>query len=91
MSPHLQARSIFRAIRGDQAAIKTQRTAWKALAASITGPNGGMQLTSGTENGQSFTASHKGTPQERLAVFEILFGMIERDSAGSKTVITRFR
>ena len=91
MSPQLQASAIFRAIRGDQAAISAQRAAYQALAASITGTQGGMQLTSGTENGQSFTASYKGTPQERLIVLDLLFKMIERDSAGTKSTIARFR
>jgi len=90
MSPHEQARAIFRAIRGNPKAIQVQKDAFTALAASITGENGGMQITCGTENGQTFTAKHNSSPQERLRVLEILMGMIERGSAGSKTTLRRF-
>ena len=90
MSPHQQARAIFRAVRDDFAAIQVQRDAFKALAESITSTTGGMQLTSGTENGQSFTATHSSKSSERFAVLNILMGMLERDSAGTKTVVGRF-
>lgn len=90
MSPHSQARAIFRAVRGNPPAIKIQRDAFTALAASITSTAGGMQLTSGTENGQSFTATHSSTNSERFQVLSILMGMIERDSAGSKQTVGRF-
>lgn len=90
MSPHKQARAIFRAIRGNPAAIKVQKDAFTALAASITSVNGGMQLTSGTENGQSFTAKHTSDAQERFQVLSILMTMLDNDSAGSKTVVGRF-
>ena len=90
MSPHKQARAIFRAIRGNPAAIKVQRDAFTTLAASITSANGGMQLTSGTENGQSFTAKHTSNAQERLNVLAILMTMIDNDSAGSTQTLGRF-
>ena len=90
MSAFKQARAIFRAIRGNPSAIKVQRDAFTALAASITAANGGMQLTSGTENGQSFTAKHSSTAQERFQVLSILMTMIDNDSAGSTSTIARF-
>lgn len=92
MSPFAQARAIFKAIRCDPAAIAAQRAAYATLAASITSPTGGMQLTSGTENGQSFTATYAtgSSASERLAVLEILIGMLDRGAAGSKTTLRRF-
>ena len=91
MSPFEQARTIFRAIRGNQSAIKVQRDAFAALVASITAANGGMQVTESTVNGQSFTAKHSSTPEGRFHVLSILMKMLDNDSAGSKTVIGRFR
>jgi hypothetical protein len=90
MSPRDQAAAIFRAIRGDSTAIATQRANHAALVASITGANGGMQVVESTVNGQSFTAKHTSTPQERLSVLSILMTMIDNDSAGTKTVAGRF-
>ena len=90
MSPHDQARSIFRAVRYDSAAIQVQRDAYIALTASITSATGGTRITSGTENGQSFTASYEKKEAERLQVLTILMVMIERNSAGSKSTLGRF-
>ena len=90
MSPHDQARAIFRAVRGNPEAIKVQRDAFTALATAVTSTTGGMQLTSGTENGQSFTAKHTSSPQERFQVLEILMKMIDNDSAGSTQTLGRF-
>jgi hypothetical protein len=90
MSPFDQARAIFKAIRYDDAAILVQRSNYTALAASITGTNGGMQVTESTVNGQSFTARHSSTAQERFQVLSILMTMIDNDSAGTKTVRGRF-
>lgn len=90
MSPFAQARAIFKAVRGNSAAIKVQKDAFLALTASITSGNGGMQITNSQVNGQGFTASHSSTPQERLNVLSILMTMIENDTAGSKTVVGRF-
>lgn len=91
MSPFLQARAIFRAIRGDSDAIEAQRANYTALVASIAGTNGGMQVTESTVNGQSFTAKHASTPQDRLHVLSLLMTMLDNDSAGTKTVVGRFR
>ena len=90
MSPHDQARAIFRAVRYDDAAIAIQRDAYLSLTASITSATGGTRITSGTENGQSFTASYEKNETERLNVLTILMGMLERDSAGSKPTLGRF-
>lgn len=90
MSPHDQARAIFRAVRGNAAAIKVQRDNHAALVASITGSEGGMQITDSNVNGQGFSAKHSSTPQERLQVLSILMGMLDRNSAGSKTTLGRF-
>ncbi|MCV6900794.1 hypothetical protein OE165_27560, partial [Escherichia coli] len=83
--------AIFKAIRYDDAAILVQRSNYAALASSITGTNGGMQVTESTVNGQSFTARHSSTSQERFQVLSILMTMIDTDSAGTKTVRGRFR
>lgn len=91
MSPYNQARAIFRATRNDPAAMEAQRAQFKELAASITGTEGGMQITDSQVNGQGFTAKHSSTAQERLQVLDILMGMYERGSAGSKTTLGRFR
>ena len=72
------------------AAIKVQRDAFLALTASITSATGGTRITSGTENGQSFTATYEKKETERLNVLTILMGMLERDSAGSKSTLGRF-
>ena len=90
MSPRDQAAAIFRAIRYDDAAIEAQRANHAALVASITGANGGMQVVESTVNGQSFTARHSSTPQERLSVLSILMTMLDNDSAGTKSVRGRF-
>ena len=86
MSPFNQARAIFKAIRGDQDLIDAQRANHAALVASITGTNGGMQVTESTVNGQSFTAKHTSNAQDRLHVLSLLMTMVDNDSAGSKTV-----
>jgi hypothetical protein len=91
MSPQNQARAIFRAVRGNTAAITVQREAFAALAASITSTNGGIQLTSGTENGQSFTAKHSSNAQERFQVLSILMAMLDRDYSGTTQTLGRFR
>ena len=90
MSPFEQARAIFRAIRGNQTAIDEQRANHAALVSSITGTNGGMQVTESTVNGQSFTAKHSSTPQERLQVLSILMSMLKHDSAGTRSTTGRF-
>jgi len=90
MSPRDQAAAIFRAIRGDSAKIQVQRDNHAALVASITGANGGMQITESNVNGQSFNARHSSTPQERLHVLSLLMTMLDQDSAGTKTVVGRF-
>lgn len=90
MSPFLQAQAIFRAIRYDDAAIEAQRANHAALVAAITGTNGGMQVVESTVNGQSFTARHSSTPQERLHVSSILMKMLDTESTGTRKVTGRF-
>lgn len=91
MSPFNQARAIFRATKNDPAAQKLKKDQYKELVASITGADGGMQITDSQVNGQGFTAKHSSTAQERLQVLDLLMGMYERGSAGSKTTLGRFR
>jgi len=91
MSPRDQAAAIFRAIRGDQDAIDEQRAIHLALATSINSPNGGMQITESSVNGQSFTARHASTPSQRLHVLSLLMTMIDNNATGTKTVSGRFR
>ena len=90
MSPFDQARAIFKAVRGNPAAIKAQNDAFAALATSISSPNGGIQITSSQVNGQSFNATHSSNAQERFQVLSILMTMIENNTAGSKSVVGRF-
>lgn len=91
MSPRDQAAAIFRAIRNDPKAIAVQRANHATLVASITGTNGGMQILKADVNGQEFWAKHTSTPQERLAVSNLLMQMLDNGTAGTKTVIARHR
>lgn len=85
-----QAQGIFRAIRGNSVLIEEQRAAYLAAARSITSTTGGIQVESATVNGQSFSGKATSTPSERFEVLQILMGMIDRDSAGTRTTRGRF-
>jgi hypothetical protein len=90
MSPRDQAAAIFRCIRGDSVAIKQQRDNYKALCASITSPNGGLRITSSTVNNQMFKGENTISAQEQLNVLSLLMVMLDKDSAGSKSVTAVF-
>lgn len=85
-----QAQGIFRAIRGDSELIEEQRAAYRAAARALTSTTGGIQVESATVNGQSFGGKATSTPAERFEILKILMGMIDRDSAGSRTTRARF-
>lgn len=85
-----QAQAIFRVIQGNATLIEEQRAAYLAAARAITSTNGGFQVESATVNGQSFSGKATSSPADRLEVLRILMGMIDRDSAGSKTTRARF-
>ena len=90
MTPFRQAQGIFRAIRGNPTLIEEQKTAYLAAARSLTSTTGGIQVESATVNGQSFSGKSTSTPAARFEVLTILMGMIERDSAGTRTTVARF-
>jgi hypothetical protein len=90
MSPFRQAQGIFRAIRGNSTLIEEQKAAYLASARAITSTTGGIQVESATVNGQSFSGKATSTPAERFEVLQILMGMIERDSAGTRSTRARF-
>lgn len=91
MSPYQQARAIFCAIRGNPVKIKAKRDEFEALADSITGAEGGMQITSSQVNGQGFTAKHTGNSETRFQTLSILMRMLDQKSAGSSKTIGKFR
>jgi hypothetical protein len=90
MSPFHQAQGIFRAIRGNSTLIEEQKAAYLAAARAITSTTGGVQVESATVNGQSFSGKATSTPAERFEVLQILMGMIDRDSAGTRQTVARF-
>jgi hypothetical protein len=90
MSPFRQAQGIFRAIRGNSTLIEEQKAAYLAAARAITSATGGVQVESATVNGQSFSGKATSTPAERFEVLQILMGMIDRDSAGTRQTVARF-
>jgi hypothetical protein len=90
MSPFRQAQGIFRAIRGNSTLIEEQKAAYLAAARAITSTTGGIQVESATVNGQSFSGKATSTPAERFEVLQILMGMIDRDSAGTRQTVARF-
>jgi hypothetical protein len=90
MSPHVQARTIFRAIAGNPTAIAAKRAELLALSEKITGENGTFQITDSQVNGQGFTGKHSSTVQERFHVLSIVVSMLDNGHAGTKTVIPRF-
>lgn len=90
MSPYKQARAIYRLIKNDPVAIREKRNQFSQLASSITGTDGGMQITDANVNGQNFSAKHSSTDSEKLDVLSILINMLDCGGAGSTTVIGRF-
>lgn len=90
MSPHQQARAIYKAISGNESAIAAKRAEFLTLAESITGANGTFQITDSQVNGQGFTGKHGSTVQERFQVLSILISMLDAEHAATKTVIPRF-
>jgi hypothetical protein len=90
MSPFRQAQGIFRAISGNATLIEEQKAAYLAAARALTSTTGGIQVESATVNGQSFSGKATSTPAERFEVLQILMGMIDRDSAGTRQTRARF-
>ena len=91
MSPYKQARAIYRLIKNDPVAIKLKRTQYAVMVASVTASDGGVQITDANVNGQNFSARYDSTTQARFSVLSILMNMLDCQSAGSTTVIGRFR
>lgn len=85
-----QAQAIFRAIRGNSTLIEAKKAEYQAAAIAITSTTGGIQVESATVNGQSFSGKATSTPAERLQILQILMSMIDRDSAGNRTIKAAF-
>ena len=85
-----QAQEIFRAIRGNSTLIEAKKAEYLAAATAITSTTGGIQVESATVNGQSFSGKATSTPAERLQILQILMSMIDRDSAGNRTIKAAF-
>ena len=90
-SAYSQAKGIYKAIRGNPAAIKVQRDAFAAAATALTSTTGGIQIESATVNGQSFAGKATSTPADRFEILRILMTMLDNESAGTRTVIGRFQ
>ena len=76
MSLYSTARSIFVALQDDEKAISAIRDERKTLALSLaTDPNGAMQVTSSTVNGQTFTAMQGLKAMDRLKILSFVCAM----------------
>ena len=80
MSLYSTAQTIFAALRDDESAMAAIRAERASLALSLlTDPNAAAQVTSGTMNGQTFTAAQGLKAKDRLTLLGIVCKM---DDAG---------
>lgn len=91
MSPHKQARAIYKAISSNETLVLAARAEFAALAVAITSANGSMQIVDSQVNGQGFTARHSSTAQDRFQVLDILISMLDAGSPGTTKTIGAFR
>lgn len=78
-SPYVLARSRYRRISGNDAAIAEARAQLEQLEQDMQSGGGvSMQITSSTVNGQQFTATHGLTVSQRYDFLRLLVAMIDQ-------------
>jgi hypothetical protein len=86
-SPYALARSRYRRIVGDDAAVAQARADLEALERDMQSGGGtSMQITSSTVNGQSFTATHGLTVSQRYDFLRLLVAMIDQGGGSPSKV-----
>jgi len=88
VSLHGTALAIYAAIKDDQSALDQIRSARSALALALaTDPNASMSVTSGTMNGQTFSAIAGIRPADRLKVLSLVCRMEDAGTAISSQTV----
>lgn len=93
MSLYATARHIYIALKDDATAMEAVRSERARLALEIaTDPQAGLQITSSTVNGQSFTASASGmmTGNQKLSMLSQVCAMDNAGRVPSRDVIPTF-